>query len=120
MAKLVSSGKDLGYTILPYMLDKPLQLELFANPSDYVLGYITFNEYTGERKFTYTESRSPIKAKKHWSLDIMKEFPYCEHNGPWIVYRDNFKIKKLESFFILKFYHSNSRRTLILRKPLLP
>ena len=30
------------------------------------------------------------------------------------------KIKKLESFFILKFYHSNSRRTLILRKPLLP
>ena len=86
MAELVSSGKDLGYTILPYMLDKPLQLELFANPSDYVLGYITFNEYTGERKFTYTESRSPIKAKKHWSLDIMKEFPYCEHNGPWIVY----------------------------------
>ena len=27
-------------------------------------------------------------------------------------YRDNFKIKKLKSFFILKFYHSNSRRTL--------
>jgi hypothetical protein len=32
------------------------------------------------------------------------------------VYRDNFKIKKLKSFFILKFYHSNSRRTLKLRK----
>ena len=31
-------------------------------------------------------------------------------------YRDNFKIKKLSSFFILKFYHSNGRRTLILRK----
>ena len=31
-------------------------------------------------------------------------------------YRDNFKIKKLLSFFILKFYHSNGRRTLILRK----
>jgi len=33
------------------------------------------------------------------------------------LYRDNFKIKKLLSFFILKFYHSNSRRTLILTKP---
>ena len=35
-------------------------------------------------------------------------------------HRDNFKIKKLKSFFILKFYHSYNRRTSHLRKQLLP
>ena len=90
MATLLCRDKDIGYTILPYSralsLDKPLNLELIAHPNDYVLGYITYYEYTGIRKFTYTESGSLIQAKKHWSLDIMKEFPYCEQNGPWIVY----------------------------------
>ena len=41
---------------------------------------------TGIRKFTYTESGGLISANNHWSLDIMKEFPYCEESGPWIVY----------------------------------
>lgn len=96
MAKLVSSGTDLGYTILPYMLSTPLQLELFAHPSDYVLGFITYNEYTSTRKFTYTESGRLISANHHWSLDIMKEFPYCEQNGPWIVYSCSPEKMKLE------------------------
>ena len=86
MATLLCRDKDLGYTIMPYRSDKPLQLELFAHPSDYVIGYITYQEYTGIHKFTYTESGSLIQAKKHWSLDIMKEFPYCEQSGPWILY----------------------------------
>ena len=86
MAKLVVSSKEVGYTILPYTLTAPVQLQLFAHPSDYVLGYITYNEYTGIRKFTYTESGGLVSANDHWSLDIMKEFPYCEQKGPWIVY----------------------------------
>lgn len=86
MAKLIVSSKDIRYTILPYTLRTPIQLELVAHPSDYVLGYITYNEYTGIRKFTYTESGGLISANNHWSLDIMKEFPYCEESGPWIVY----------------------------------
>ena len=86
MATLVCRDKDLGYTILPYTLAKPLPQQLLAHRSDYVLGYITYNEYSGTRKFTYTESGVLISTRNHWSLDIMKEIPYCEQNGPWIVY----------------------------------
>ena len=86
MAKLIVSSKEIRYTILPYTLSTPIQVELFNHPSDYVLGYITYNEHTGIRKFTYTESGGLISANNHWSLDIMKEFPYCEESGPWIVY----------------------------------
>ena len=87
MVTLICRDKDLGYTILPYPRSmKPIQLELIAHPSDYVLGYITYNENTDVRKFTYTESGRSIPANKHWSLDIMKEFPNCEQNGPWILY----------------------------------
>ena len=86
MPTLLCRNDDIGYTVMPCKINKPLQLELLANPSDYVLGYITYNEYTGERKFRYTESGSLVQDKKHWSLDVLKEFPYCEQNGPWIVY----------------------------------
>jgi hypothetical protein len=87
MATLLCRDKDIGYTILPYPRSmKPVQLELIAHPSDYVLGYITNNENTDVRKFTYTESGRSIPVNRHWSLDIMKEFPYCEQNGPWILY----------------------------------
>ena len=87
MAKRICSGEEIGYTILPYSLDAPIQQELLAYPSDYVLGYVTYNKETGERKFTFTESGELIEASSHWSLTILKEFPYVEQNGPWIVYR---------------------------------
>ena len=87
MATLISSGKDLGFTILPYSLDKPLQQELLDYPSDYVLGFITYNAETNERKFTYTESGGLTVTDNHWSLSIMKEMPYNEQKGQWIVYR---------------------------------
>ena len=86
MATLVCRGEDIRFTILPYSLTRPIQQELIAHPSDYVLGYVIYNGYTGERKFTYTESGSLIQANNHWSLAILKEFPYVEHSGPWIVY----------------------------------
>mgnify|MGYP000912340481 CR=1 FL=1 len=88
MAKLVCSGKDLGYTILPYsrQFDESIEQQLLTHPNDHVLGYITNNLETGERKFTYTESGRFVSDNEHWSLSIMKEFPYCEENGPWIVY----------------------------------
>ena len=85
MAKLVCSGQDIGFTVLPYSLDTPLQQELSSHRSDYVLGYIMHNKETGERKFTYAESGA-VEMNEHWSLSILKEFPYCEQNGPWIVY----------------------------------
>ena len=85
MATLVCRGKDIGYTILPYTLRTPVEQELIAHPSDYVLGYITHNKETGERKFIYTESGGMTPAEDHWSLAILKEFPYIEENGPWIV-----------------------------------
>jgi hypothetical protein len=84
MAKLISSGKELGFTILPYALDTPIKEELVNHPSDHVLGYSTYNKETGERKFTCTESQA--EANSHWS-DILNEFPYCEQDGPWIIYR---------------------------------
>ena len=86
MATIVCRGEDIRFTILPYSLDTPIQQELLAHPSDYVLGYVTHNQETAERKFTYTESGALTDTKHHWSLDILKELPYLEQSGPWIVY----------------------------------
>ena len=80
MAKLLCSAKEVGFTILHYSLDTPVEEELIANPSDYVLGYIRHN------KFTYTESGGLVETNNHWSLDIVKEFPYCDKENTWILY----------------------------------
>ena len=86
MATLLCSGRDLGFTILPYTLCMPytpngqIQKELIANPSDFVLGYVS------NGKFTYTESGGFTEANHHWSLDIIKNFPYSEKECSWIVY----------------------------------
>lgn len=86
MAIELARGDDIGFTIMPYSLDKSVQKVLKANPDDNVLGYVTYDEETGKRRFTYTESGSQTEAEEHWSLYVLKEFPYCEESGPWIVY----------------------------------
>ena len=86
MAKLVAYGEDIAYTIMPYGLEKPVQQELKEHPDNRVLGYVTYDNETGKRSFTYTESSTPTEAEDHWSLSVLKEFPYCEESGPWIVY----------------------------------
>ena len=86
MATIVCRGEDIRFTILPYSLDTPIQQELLAHPSDYVLGYVTYNQETGERKFTYTEPGALTPIEDHWSLDVLKQFPYVEQDGSWIVY----------------------------------
>ena len=90
MATEVARGDNIGYTIIPYSLEeKSLQRELKAHPDDRVLGYVLYDENTGNRSFTYTESGAETAAEEHWSLSILKEFPYCEESGPWIVYTGN-------------------------------
>jgi hypothetical protein len=61
---------------------------------------------------TYTKynQRMRVKFRCSCGVETSKRFEMLNN------YRDNLKIKKLKSFFIFKFYHSNSRRTLILRK----
>ena len=105
-AILVCSGKDLGYTILPYprSFDESVEQQLLTHPSDYVLGYITYNQETDERKFTYTESGRLVQDNAHWSLSIMKEFPYYEQEGPWIVYTCSPEQTQLEFGKILSKY----------------
>jgi len=80
MAKLICRGKEINFTILQWG-DDDLEYLLIKNPSDYVLGYVT-----RERKFRYTESGKETEVDDHWTLDILKEFPYIEDEGPWIVY----------------------------------
>ena len=80
MAKLICRGKEINFTILQWGEDDLHDL-LIKNPSDYVLGYVTH-----ERKFRYTESGKETEVDDHWTLDILKEFPYIEDEGPWIVY----------------------------------
>jgi hypothetical protein len=84
MAKLISSGRDVRYTILPIVFDMLLEKENFS--SDYVLGYVIHNKETSSRKFTYTESGGLLDADNHWSLDVLNEFPYCHDEGAWIVF----------------------------------
>jgi hypothetical protein len=105
-ATLVCSGKDLRYTILPYSrsLDESVEQQLLTHSSDYVLGYITYNQETDEFKFTYTESGRFVQDNAHWSLSIMKEFPCCEENGPWIVYSCSPEKTSLEFGKILSKY----------------
>jgi len=116
-ATLVCSGKDLRYTILPYArsFDESVQQQLLTHLSDYALGYITYNQETDvehcgllrqprERKFTYTESLGLVQDNAHWSLSIMKEFPYCEQEGPWIVYTCSPEQTQLEFGKILSKY----------------
>jgi len=86
MATLICKDKDLKYTILPYPLDKRIEEELIIHPNDYVLGYITHHEDFNKRKFIYTDSGRLTEVNEHWSLDIIRGFPYCEDAGPWIVY----------------------------------
>jgi hypothetical protein len=112
MPKLISSTKEIGFTILPYLLDTPIIQELLAHPSDYALGFITHDKETGERKFTYIESGILVEAKNHWSLTILKESPYCEEEGSWIVYTCSHGKTQLEFNKILK----NSGETLHLNE----
>jgi hypothetical protein len=82
----LSRGDEIGYTLMPYKYDMPLDQNLAQTPDDSVLGYITTNPDTFERKFTYTESGTPVEAPNHWSLPLLKEFPMVEQKGPWILY----------------------------------
>lgn len=86
MAKLICRGKEVKFTIFPYTCGTSIQHELLSSPSDYVLGYVTSNLDINQRKFIYTESGRVTEVSEHWSLDILKEFPYIEEEGPWIVY----------------------------------
>jgi hypothetical protein len=83
MAKLISSGQDIGFTILPYTLDTPIQQELNTSRSNYMIGYIRHNKDSGEYKFIYG---GRIELSQDWSLDIIKELPYCDEGSVWIVY----------------------------------
>lgn len=80
MTKLLCNGNDIGFTILAYTLHQPIQQELIANPSDFVLGYVT------NGKFTYTDAGGLTEANHHWSLDIINKFPYSDKECSWIVY----------------------------------
>jgi hypothetical protein len=111
MAKLLCSGNDIGFTILPYtlgQLGEPgepgelIQKELIENPSDNVLGYVS------NGKFTYTESGGLTEANHHWSLNIIKNFPYYDKECSWIVYTCSPRKTAVEFCKILK----NSHQTL--------
>jgi len=101
MATLISSGNEIGFTILPYLFDKPLEEELIAHRNEYVLGYIT-----SDRTFMYMDMDTGVFTEaKHWSLDIVKEFPYSNEKCPWIVYCCPPKKTKLVFSKILSKYH---------------
>jgi hypothetical protein len=106
MATLISRGEDIGFTILPYTFDTAVQKELLDHPSDYALGYITYDKNTGERKFTYTES-GKLMESDHWSLAILSQFPYCEKDGPWILYTCSPEKTASEFGKILKMTHES-------------
>jgi len=86
MANLICSYDKIGYTVLQYALNPEMTQELIAHPGKHVLGYVTYNSETDQRKFIYTESGVATKAPHHWSLDILKQFPYCESTDSWIIF----------------------------------
>lgn len=104
MTKLISRGEEIGFTILRYSPDAPIHQELINHPSDYVLGYVTYNNETGERKFNYTQSGSVTEANNHWVLTILKAYFFAEEE-PWIVYSCSPEKTRLEFGKIIGKYH---------------
>ena len=85
MATLLSRGREIGYTILPYDLDTPLEEELKNSPSKRVLGYVKQDNDTGERAFYNVDGSGGWLV--HFAISVLKKFPYCDESGPWIVYK---------------------------------
>ena len=86
MPTCLARGSEIAFTLMRYTLDTPIQDALKNHRSDSVLGFVTYNKETGKRRFTYTESGVAVDATKHWSLKLLKEFPYLESQCSWIVY----------------------------------
>ncbi len=85
MVRLLSTYKDIGFTILPHSLNSELQQELVNNPGKHVIGYVTYNKDTNEYKFFNTKSQG-LTESEHWSLDILRKSCYCEHTDTLIVF----------------------------------
>ena len=86
MPTCLARGADIAYTLMPYELDKPIEEALKENRTDETLGFVTYNEETGERTFTYMESGNSVVISDHWSIKLLKEFPYLESEHSWVVY----------------------------------
>jgi hypothetical protein len=84
MATLLSTYTEIGFTILPHMLNTELQQDLIKYPGNYVIGYVTYNKENCEYKFINTNSST--ESNTHWSLNIIKKLPYCENIDTWIVF----------------------------------
>jgi hypothetical protein len=85
MAKLLCRGNEVEYTILPYELDTPIEEELKNSSSDRLVGYVTHDNDTGDRKFV------TLKFGYEWTLNlalsVLKRVPYGDDVGPWIIYK---------------------------------
>lgn len=86
MATRICNGYEVEFTILPHSLDEESQKDLLTHPNKFLLGFVTYNKETDERKFTYTEAGCFTEATHHWSLTILKEFPYLEQTDSWLVF----------------------------------
>lgn len=82
MPTCLARGNEIAYTIMPYDYDgaAPLEEALKQHRTDDTLGYVSGG------KFIYTESGNSLETTEHWSLNILKEFPYLEREHDWIIY----------------------------------
>lgn len=106
MVTLVSRGSEIKYTIMQYHVDTPLEEELESSPCNRVLGYVTEDENTHERKFwNVGESNG---STLHFSLSILNELPYRHEKGPWIIYRGTPEKTRLAfNKIVSKYAHSS-------------
>lgn len=86
MPTCLARGSDISYTLMPYVLDTPVEDGVKKHRTDKTLGFVTYTKETRERSFIYTESGNPIETTDHWSLKLLQECPHLESTHPWIVY----------------------------------
>jgi len=84
MATLVSSYREIGFSILPHTLDTSLQKELSDYPAKHVIGYVTYNN--NEYKFFNSRSETYTESNTHWSLEIIKRANFSDSVDTWIVF----------------------------------
>jgi hypothetical protein len=85
MAILLTSYKEIGFTILPQSLTTELQMGIVKYSTKDVIGYVT-HKNTGEFKFIYANLEGVAESDHHWSFDIIKKLPYDKMTDTWIVF----------------------------------
>lgn len=84
MTTLISSYKDIKFTILPCQLNTEDQEGLLNYSCPEVLGYVTYDKKTDTFTAICLKADVYTQCKNHWSLDILNDS--YKYDQSWILF----------------------------------